>query len=69
MPVLYNGLHKWRLYNILLIGHKDSQALNDNLVQCSLHLSNVTISGCRKDVCFAIGKLVATSYHDYIYHN
>ena len=36
------------------------------IVSCgvALRLSTVTISGCREDVCFAIGKPVAASYHD-----
>ena len=52
--VLYNGLHKWRLYNVLLIGHEDNQVLDDSQVRCCPTSSTVTISGCREDVCFAI---------------
>ena len=36
------------------------------IVRCgvALRLSTVTISGCRDNVCFAIAKPVAASYHD-----
>ena len=35
------------------------------IVRCgaALRLSTVTINGCREDLCFAIGKFVAASYH------
>ena len=55
-PVLYNGYTS---------GDCTYCRSGQMIVRCgtALRLSTVTISGCGEDLCFAIGKSVAASYH------